>query len=194
METIIENETLRNLYVELGIENYESDSLNQLAKLDARYLKDLKINVSNALKASTLSRKEALLIALAISHNEKKNVLIEGLTSKALVEGVEDGELGEMIACVSLMNTNNVYYRFKHFAKKEYYENALAGIKMSIMANPILGKEFFELLSLVVSAINGCELCVNSHEASVRQHGASEARVLEAIRLGAVMKGLTNIL
>jgi alkyl hydroperoxide reductase subunit D len=65
---------------------------------------------------------------------------------------------------------------------------------MSIMANPVLGKEFFELLSLVVSSINGCELCVSSHEKSVLQHGSTESRVMEAVKLGAVLKGLITIL
>jgi alkyl hydroperoxide reductase subunit D len=61
---------------------------------------------------------------------------------------------------------------------------------MSSMMNPVLGKEFFELVSLVVSALNGCERCVTSHENSVKQHGASEQRIYDAIRLGSVIKSL----
>jgi len=60
--------------------------------------------------------------------------------------------------------------------------------------NPVLGKEFFELLSLVVSSINGCEMCVTSHEQSVLQHGSSESRVFEAVKLGAIIKGLIAVL
>ncbi|HEY4063793.1 MAG TPA: carboxymuconolactone decarboxylase family protein [Puia sp.] len=52
------------------------------------------------------------------------------------------------------------------------------------MANPILGKEFFELVSLVISSINGCEMCVSSHERSVLRHGSSESRVMEGVKLG----------
>lgn len=77
---------------------------------------------------------------------------------------------------------------------KDFYNNQPAGIKMSIMMNPVLGKEFFELLSLVVSSINGCEMCVTSHEQSVLQHNSSESRVFEAVKLGAVIKGLITIL
>jgi lipoyl-dependent peroxiredoxin subunit D len=39
-----------------------------------------------------------------------------------------------------LMNTNNVFYRFRHFMGKDFYNNQPAGIKMSIMMNPVLGK------------------------------------------------------
>jgi alkyl hydroperoxide reductase subunit D len=92
------------------------------------------------------------------------------------------------------MSTNNIFYRFRHFVKKEFYENQPAGIKMSIMANPVLGKEFFELVSLVLSSVNGCELCVGSHERSVLQHGSTESRVFEGVKLGAIIKGLITVL
>ncbi|WP_431216855.1 carboxymuconolactone decarboxylase family protein [Puia sp. P3] len=108
--------------------------------------------------------------------------------------GATDAEIAEIVACTSLMNTNNVFYRFRHFMKKEFYDNQPAGIKMSIMASPVLGKEFFELVSLVVSSINGCEMCVSSHERSVLQHGSEEARVMEGVKLGAVLKGLIAVL
>jgi alkyl hydroperoxide reductase subunit D len=62
------------------------------------------------------------------------------------------------------------------------------------MMNPVLGKEVFELMSLVVSALNGCEMCVTSHEQSVLQHGGSESRIFEAVKLGAVIKGLIAVL
>jgi alkyl hydroperoxide reductase subunit D len=56
------------------------------------------------------------------------------------------------------------------------------------MMNPILGKEFFELLSLAVSALNGCELCVNAHENSLIQLGTSEASVYYAVRYLAIYR------
>lgn len=42
------------------------------------------------------------------------------------------------------------------------------------MMSPVPGKEFFELMSLVVSAVNSCESCVNSHEESVRKLGSRD--------------------
>jgi alkyl hydroperoxide reductase subunit D len=60
--------------------------------------------------------------------------------------------------------------------------------------NPVTGKEFFELTCLVVSALNGCEMCVRSHEESVKSHGGSRERMFDAVRLGAVFKGLVAVL
>lgn len=192
----ISNETFVNLLSELNIPQYTpSANAQALLQVNARYIKDLKINTGNVLNNSQhLSRKEALLLALAVTVNEKALFLQEGLTALAQEAGASEEEIAEIIACTSLMNTNNVFYRFRHFLQKEFYSNQPAGIKMSIMVNPVLGKEFFELVSLVVSSINGCEMCVSSHEQSVLQHGSSESRVLEAVKLGAVIKGLITVL
>ena len=192
----IQNETFLNLLAELKLEGYAPSAAAQaLLQVDARYVKDLKINVSNVLNNNqNLTKKEAVLLALAVAVNEKFDLLKDSLSGLARKEGATDAELAEIVACTSLMNTNNIFYRFRHFVKKDFYSNQPAGIKMSIMASPVLGKEFFELLSLVISAVNGCELCVTSHEQSVLQHGANESRVFEAVRLSAVIKGLITVL
>ncbi len=192
----IPNETFQNLLNDLGVPDYTpSFGTQALLQVNARYLKDLRINTSNVLNNSQhLNRKEATLLALAVALNEKHEVLKESFATLAREAGASEEEIAEIVACTSLMNINNVFYRFRHFMGKEVYQNQPAGIKMSIMINPVTGKEFFELVSLVVSSINGCELCVTSHEQSVLQHGSSEARVFEAVKLGAVIKGLINVL
>jgi lipoyl-dependent peroxiredoxin subunit D len=192
----IQNETFINLLNELQVADYAvSGNTLQLLTAESRYIKDLKINVSNALNnVQHLEKKEVMLLAFAVAINEKFNLLKESFRSQALEAGATDAELAEVIACTSLMNANNVFYRFRHFMQKEVYSNTPAGIKMSIMMNPVLGKEFFELVSLVISSINGCEMCVTSHEQSILQHGGSEARIFEAVKLGAVLKSLITVL
>lgn len=195
-QVIVQNETFTNLLNDLQIPDYTpSANAQQLLQTEARYIKDLKINVSNVLNNTQyLNKKEALLLAYAVAVNERFDLLKDSFSKQAQEAGATEAELSEIVACTSLMNTNNIFYRFRHFVKKDFYSNQPAGIKMSIMMNPVLGKEFFELLSLVISSINGCEMCVTSHEQSVLQHGSSEARVLESVKLGAVLKGLITVL
>ncbi|PSK93886.1 carboxymuconolactone decarboxylase family protein [Taibaiella chishuiensis] len=190
------NETIQNLFADLKIPaDYKSEGLEKLAAADNRFLKDLKLNIGAVLKSNNINKKEAFLLALSVAANEKSAVLIQAFETLARGEEATDAELAEIHACTALMNTNNVFYRFRHYLpQNQYYNNTPAGLRMSIMMNPVLGKELFELTSLVVSALNGCELCVTSHEASVKQHGASEARIYDAIRLGAVIKSLAVIL
>ncbi|HVU95646.1 MAG TPA: carboxymuconolactone decarboxylase family protein [Puia sp.] len=194
--TIVSSETLQNLLNDLNLSGYEpSANLQALAVAESRFIKDLKINVGNVLNNTQyLNRKEALLLALAVAVNERFGLLQESFSGLAREAGASDAEIAEIIACTSLMNTNNIFYRFRHFVKKDFYETQPAGIKMSIMANPVMGKEFFELVSLVISSVNGCELCVGSHERSVLQHGSTESRIFEGVKLGAVIKGLITVL
>jgi alkyl hydroperoxide reductase subunit D len=191
MENTIINETLEGL---LNTINYTSDApqaLVDMGHIEARYLKDLKINVSNALKYESLSEKESALLALSVAINEKTKTLENALIEKAKSAGASQEEILETFACVSLLNVNNVFYRFRHFTKKEYYQATPAGIKMTVMGNPSMGKEFFELMSLGISSLNGCELCVNAHEESLIKMGTSQQRIYDAVRLFANIKGLT---
>src|SRR5258708_12075223 len=173
----VQNETFQNLLVELNIPGYKpSANVLALVAAESRFIKDLKINVGNVLNNSQyFDRKEAVLLALAVAVNEKFPLLQESFTGMAKEAGASDAEVAEIVACTSLMNTNNIFYRFRHFMKKDFYDNQPAGIKMSIMASPVLGKEFFELVSLVVSSINEFEIFVSSHMKAVLQHSSPES-------------------
>ena len=195
-DLVIQNETFNNLLNDLQIADYNpSANAQQLLLVESKYIKDLKINVSNVLNNTQyLNKKEALLLAFAVAVNEKFDLLKDTLRNQAQEAGATDAELAEVIACTSLMNANNIFYRFRHFVKKDFYTNQPAGIKMGIMMNPVLGKEFFELISLVISSINGCEMCITSHEQSILQHGGSESRIFEGVKLGAILKSLITVL
>lgn len=190
------NETANNLLNELLLSDYKpSKNLSILIETNANYIKDLRINVSNVLHNNQhLHKKEVYLLALSVAINEYFLPLQQSFITLAKQEGATEQDIAEVVACTSLMNTNNIYYRFRHFVEKEFYRTQPAGIKMGLMSKPVLGKELFELLSLVISSLNGCASCVVTHEQSVVQNGSAETRILEAIKLGAVIKGLIVVL
>jgi alkyl hydroperoxide reductase subunit D len=191
----INNETIANLLADLGIDPaYSSPGLVSLAAVSSRYLKDMKLNVSSTLGSNNLSRKEAYLLALSVAVNERNNTLTGAFERLAAKEGATAEEIAETHGCASLMGVNNIFYRFRHFMQDtEFYNKQPAGLRMSLMLNPVMGKGLFELMSLVISAVNGCEKCVTSHEHSVKEQGADEPRIYDAIRLGAVIKGLSTV-
>ncbi len=189
------NETLKDLLNDLGLEeNYNNPSLEMLLKGDSKYIRDLRMNVKGFWKSKELSEKEAHLISVAIANNNNNLVLESSFYAKAKEAGATEAEIADAIACASLLTVNNVMYRFRHFMGKESYEQMRAGLRMNIMLNPVLGKEFFELVSLAVSAVNGCEQCVKSHEASVLHLGSSESRIFEAVKLASVISSLGKII
>ena len=166
----------------------------KLDKVESRYIKDLKLSLSTALlQSEELAEREAYAIALSVAVVERNESLIDCFTVKFKEEGATNEELAEVISCASLLSANNVLYRFRHFMEKEAYQKQPAKIRMGIMVRPILGKEFFELLSLAVSAVNGCELCVKSHEQSLIELGASKKRIWESIRIASVVNSLSKL-
>lgn len=188
------NETAIEILQELGIDNqYKNSTLIQLATSDSKYLRDLKMNVKSVLTTETINAKESYLLALACATNNNNNILIDAFIQKAKDHAATDAEIGEAQACASLLATNNVFYRYRHFVEKEFYNNAPARLRMNIMMSPVLGKEFFELISLAVSAINGCEMCIKSHEQSVLHGGGTEQRIWDAIRLASVITSLSKV-
>lgn len=188
----ITNEAALSLYNELGIPGtHISASINSMGDTGSRHIKDLKLNMNAVLGSKHMNRKETSLLALSVAVNEKNAVLIAAFERMAKHEGATDAEMAETHACVAVMSTNNVFYRFRHYMHEvSYYSSQPAGLRMSVMMNPSMGKELFELMSLVLSAVNGCERCVTSHEHSVKEQGATEPRIYDAIRLGAVIKSL----
>ncbi|MEZ5054727.1 MAG: carboxymuconolactone decarboxylase family protein [Chitinophagales bacterium] len=188
------NETAKEIIAELGIQpEYANATLQALSVADSKYLRDLKLNVKAVLTSEHLSLKETHLLALAIATNNNKEILANGFAAKAKEHGATDAEIADAQACASLLAANNVLYRFRHFVEKETYNNAPARLRMNIMMNPVLGKEFFELVSLAVSAVNGCEMCVKSHEQSVLAAGSNENRVWDSIRIASVITSLGKV-
>ncbi len=190
METL--NETTSELLNLIHI-NQPTVMIEKLDEAESRYVKDLKVNLSNVLQSQYLTAKEIALLGLAVASNNKNSILIDSFIKMGKENEASDTEIAESIACASLLAGNNIFYRFRHFTDKESYQKMPAKIKMNIMMNPILGKEFFELVSLAVSAVNGCEMCVKAHEDSVLKHGSSEERVWDTIRLTSVIISLEKI-
>jgi lipoyl-dependent peroxiredoxin subunit D len=196
METVLTySESTQEFLEFLQLEkDFRTDSLDLLEEGKSRYLADLKINFKNSFESEFLSKKEIALLGVALSVNAGNQVLRGFFKNKAQLEGASAEEIAEAVACSSLLSANNVFYRFRHFLNKEKYMEIPARIKMNIMARPVNGKEFFELASLAVSAVNGCEMCVKSHEASLIELGAKEERIFEAVRLASVITSLSKVI
>jgi alkyl hydroperoxide reductase subunit D len=69
-----------------------------------------------------------------------------------------------------------------------------AKLRMNVMARPGVDKTDFELWSLAVSAINGCGMCMESHEKVVRAGGLTAEQVQAAVRIAAVVHAVAATL
>jgi alkyl hydroperoxide reductase subunit D len=91
------------------------------------------------------------------------------------------------------MAMNNAYCRFTHLMGGDY-AMLPARLRMSVMAQPGVAKVDFELYALVVSAANGCGMCMESHERALRAAGLTMEQVQASVRIAAVVHAVVATL
>lgn len=150
------------------------------------YAKDLKLNLSAVAADTTLTPQQTFggLLAAAIAARNPA-VIAAVAADVGAVLSKEAFDAAKTAAAIMAMN--NVYYRFVHLVSDPEYGTLPARLRMNALANPGVDKADFELWSLIVSAVNGCGLCIDSHEKVLRKAGVSAAQVQQAIRIAAVV-------
>src|SRR5690606_23145650 len=114
--------------------------------------------------------------------------------AEAEVEGKLSPEAANAArAAAAIMAMNNVYYRFVHLASNKEYGTLPAKLRMNVLGNPGIDKADFELFSLAVSAMNGCGMCIDSHEKVLRQHNVPVGDIQTAARVGSVIKAVATV-
>jgi lipoyl-dependent peroxiredoxin subunit D len=148
--------------------------------------KDIKLNLQAVLQAESLTAAQRWGVAVASAIAARNPRLTAAIVEQAQRE-VDAPVLDDAAAAAALMAMNNVYYRFRHMVGKPSYTDRPARLRMNRLVSPATNKTDFELFSLAVSAINGCETCVRSHEEVVTKGGLSEDQVNDAVRIASVI-------
>jgi len=164
-------------------------TLNELKTSLPDYAKDLRLNLDSVLSeagAPGLTLKQIWLTALASSVAARFSPLLSAIMAEAKQHATET-EISGAQAAAAIMAMNNIYYRFTHLVSEKEYSTLPARLRMNVMANPGCDKVDFELFSLAVSAINGCGMCVDSHEKTLRKHGLSTQTIQSAVRIASVI-------
>ena len=144
-------------------------SIDALKSQIPSYAKDIKLNLSSSGNAEVIRQ---------IEEEALDNL------SAAAVDAAK--------AAAAIMAMNNVYYKFAGIMPE--YQTLPAKLRMNVIGNPGVDKVDFELWSLAVSAINGCQFCVQSHEKILRDGGLSQEQVQTAVRVAAVVKAVAATL
>jgi lipoyl-dependent peroxiredoxin subunit D len=148
--------------------------------------RDIKLNLQAVLGGGSLTAAQrwgTAVAAAAASRNPRlRDAIIEDARREVPEAVIEDG-----LAAAALMAMNNVYYRFRHLVGKPVYSEKPGRLRMNRLVKPATSKTDFELFSLAVSAINGCETCIRSHEAVVVEGGVTEDQVHDAVRVAATV-------
>ena len=167
-------------------------SLSEIKSAIPDYAKDLRLNLDSVLSepgAPGLSSKQIGLVALASAIASRYEPLVAAIAGEA-ARHASPQEFNGARTAAAIMAMNNVYYRFTHLVGEPEYQTLRAGLRMNAMANPGCDKLDFELCSLAVSAINGCGMCMDSHEKTLRKHEMPAQAVQSAVRIAAVVNAV----
>lgn len=157
------------------------------------YAKDLKLNVGALDTIESLDKKQVFGIALASAYATRHPQVIRAARESSAAH-VDDATARAAKIAASVMAMNNVYYRFAHLVSDPEYAKMPARLRMSAIANPGIEKRDFELFALAVSAINGCGMCMDSHEKVLVHAGLTRTQVQDAIRIAAIVSALAGTL
>jgi alkyl hydroperoxide reductase subunit D len=153
------------------------------------YARDLKLNLGSVLTttgAPGLNEKQVWSIALASAIASRNTGFARAIEAQARAH-LADVEVEGAKAAAAIMGMNNIYYRFLHLVEDGEYQTMPARLRMNVIANHGIDKLDFELISLAVSAVNGCGLCVTSHEKKLRSHDVSREAIQSAVRIAATI-------
>lgn len=154
------------------------------------YAKDLKLNLGSLSRSTELNEQQLWGTLLATAAATRNATVFSEISDEAR-EHLSEAAFDAALAAASIMAMNNVAYRARHFLGDDYAQVRM-GLRMNVIANPGIEKADFELWSMAVSAINGCEACVSAHDHTVRAEGLTKEQSWEAVKVAATMQGVAQ--
>jgi alkyl hydroperoxide reductase subunit D len=156
------------------------------------YARDLKVNLQNVLKQAELTVQQTWGTAVASAIAARNPQLTKAVLAQA-GQLLSPEALNAAKSAAAVMGMNNIYYRFQHLSGNERYAQIPARLRMQAIRSHGSDPVDFELWCTAVSAVNGCGVCVASHENVLRQKGVSEETIAAAIRIAAVIHGAAAV-
>ncbi len=167
-------------------------SLKEFASQLPDYAKDLKLNMGSLLQDQLLGDQRKFGLILACAHGSGYKPIVEAAEAEAAGR-LSPEAANAARAAAAVMAMNNVYYRFVHLASNPEYATMPARLRMNVIGAPGIDKADFELFSIAVSAMNGCGMCIDSHEKVLKTHGVNAETIQAAARIGAVIKAVATV-
>ena len=164
-------------------------SIENLRSSMGDFAKDIALNLGTVLTpegAPELTETQIAGIALASAYATKNDAVVAAVEAEVHTK-LDDATKRGAKAAATIMAMNNIYYRFQHYVSDEEIKKLPARLRMNIIANPGIAKIDFELMSLAVSAINGCGMCMEAHTHEVVKAGVSKTAVHSTVRIAATI-------
>jgi alkyl hydroperoxide reductase subunit D len=166
--------------------------LEQLLNRVPEYAKDLKLNLGSVTRQTELSERQTWGTVVACAVAARNPQLLASVLAEA-AKHLDEPALFAAKAAAAIMGMNNIFYRFRHLSSNPKYGEMPARLRMQVIAKHGSDPVDFELWCLAVSAINGCGVCVDSHEKVLQTKGVGEETILAAVRIAATIHALAAV-
>ncbi|HEY0629236.1 MAG TPA: carboxymuconolactone decarboxylase family protein [Sphingomicrobium sp.] len=167
-------------------------ALKEFAETLPDYAKDLRLNLSSILSDQLLGDQRKYGLLLACAHGSGYRPLVAAAEAD-VADKLSPEAANAARGAAAVMAMNNVYYRFVHLASNPEYGTLPAKLRMNFIGSPGIDKDDFELFSLAVSAMNGCGMCIDSHERLLQQHDVKAETIQAAARIAAVIQAVATV-
>ncbi|OIR45102.1 carboxymuconolactone decarboxylase family protein [Corynebacterium sp. NML120713] len=165
-------------------------SIDNLRSALPEYAKDQKLNLGSLIRSTELNEQQLWGTLVASAAATKNPTVISEITDEAK-EHLSEEALDAAFGAATVMAMNNVAYRAKGWLGDDFAQVKF-GLRMNIISKPGVEKADFELWSLAVSAVNGCEHCAVAHSNVVREEGLTKEQVWEAVKIAAVIQAIAQ--
>jgi len=168
------------------------NSLKEFGDTLPDYAKDLRLNLSSLLSDQLLGDQRKYGLILACAHGSGYRPLVAAAEVECAPKLTPEAANAARSAA-AVMAMNNVYYRFVHLASNPVYATLPAKLRMNAIGSHGIDRADFELFSLAVSAMNGCGMCIDSHEKVLQQHEVKAETIQSAARVAAIMQAVATV-
>jgi len=162
-------------------------ALDRLKSRLPDHARDLRVNLGVIAAATALTPQQAWGTALTAALTSR-NAEVSAALADAAAPYLSAEAVFAARGTASIMAMSNVYNRFiQMMGEDSDYAQMPVRLRMQLIGKPGVDPLDFELWCLAAASITGCEHCVRSHEAAVRDRSGTVEQVHEAVRIAAVV-------
>ena len=169
-------------------------SLAPLISALPAYAADIARNLESLEAESILTDQQKWGTFVASAHAVATPAVVKAIEAAAAAAGLTPEAKAGAKAAAAIMAMNNIYFRSLHMLHNPEYRALPARLRMHVVRDPGVDKTDFELWALAVSAIHGCDECLNAHEPELRRRGVAPVAIQTALRIAAVTHAVSRVM
>lgn len=162
-------------------------TIDELVKNIPETAKDIRLNFMKLWEApESLPLIYAVVISLTPSETTKQLILL-------LETELDESIIRAAHMASGIMSMNNIYYRFLHLSDDKIMATMNPGLRMQGMKQHGISENVFELMSLAISVLNGCGMCIQSHMQVLKKQEVDLATIQLSAKVAAVINAFNQV-